>query len=181
MSENVDQPKQERTEASNAFPSVSGSLSNQDPLSSVESPYEETHVPYLPLPSERNQPPSPAPGVGDAKGADNPSPSLSADTAPTSPGSSGVGVLIGIVLGALLGGVVGHFTGASLVIGASIGAAVGGVLALLPHVVSEVEVPWLLSEGLSAGLGEMLNCCLTSAILVVGSVVTISGLVLWQH
>lgn len=181
MNENVNQPKQDSTEASNTFPSVSGSLSNQDPLSSAESPYEETHIPYLPLPSESQQQPSPALGVGDSKGADNPSPSLSEDTATTSPGRSGVGVLIGIVLGAILGGVFGHVTGGSPLMWGSIGAVVGGVIALLAYVVSKEEVPWLLGEGLFAGLGEGFDCCLTSVILVISSVVTISGLVLWLN
>ena len=63
----------------------------------------------------------------------------------------------------------------------SIGAVVGGVIALLAYVVSKEEVPWLLGEGLFAGLGEGFDCCLTSVILVISSVVTISGLVLWLN
>jgi hypothetical protein len=45
MNEDVNQPKQDDTEVSNAFPNASGPLSSQDLMLSADSPYEETHVP----------------------------------------------------------------------------------------------------------------------------------------
>src|SRR5262245_33874004 len=58
MHENVNQPEQDLTQLDNPF--SSGPLSQQDLALSVDSPYQETHVPYLPLPSESPQPKSPS-------------------------------------------------------------------------------------------------------------------------
>ena len=67
-----------------------------------------------------------------------------------------------------------------MVMWGSIGAVVGGVIALLPYIVSEGDVPWLLSEGLSVGLDGLFDCCLTSAIFVIASIVMIGGLLFWH-
>ena len=62
MNENVHQPKQDDTQVSLPFPSTYGPLSNQDSPAGADSSnefaaygYEETPVPYLPLPSESPQ------------------------------------------------------------------------------------------------------------------------------
>ncbi len=180
MNEDVNQPKQDDIEVSNSFPNASGPLSNQDLMLSADSPYEEPHVPYLPLPSESTRQTNPTSAVGSLRAAP-PSSSLPANTVPTTPKIGGIGVLVGGILGALLGGVVGLSTGASPVMWGGIGAVVGGGIALLLYVVPEMDVSWLLAEGLCEGLAEVFTCCLTSAILVIVCVVTISGLLLWQN
>jgi hypothetical protein len=184
MNENLNQPEQDSTQDRTTFPGISGSLSNQDAVPSADlpngdSPYEDSPVPYLSLPSKSAQQTSPPSGAT-SQGADTSSSSLPADTAATSPSTSGIGVLIGVILGALLGGMFGHVTAGSVLMWGSIGAVVGGVIALLPYVLSQEVVPGLLMEGLSTGVDELFHCCPISAILVVVSVVTISGLLLWQ-
>ena len=180
MNEDVNQLKQDDTEVSNAFPNASGPLSKQDLMLSADSAYEETHVPYLPLPSERTRQTNPT-SAASSRGAAPPSSSLPANTVLTTPKIGGIGVLVGGILGALLGGVVGLSTEASPVMWGGIGAVVGGGIALLLSVLPEMDVSWLLAEGFSEGLGEVFTCCLTSAILVIACIVTISGLLLWQN
>jgi len=97
MNEDVNQPKQDDTEVSNAFPNASGPLSNQDLMLSADSAYEETHVPYLPLPSESIRQTNPTSAVG-SLGAAPPSSSLPANTVPTTPKIGGIGVLVGGIL-----------------------------------------------------------------------------------
>jgi len=62
MNENVHQPEQDDTQVSLPFPSTYGLMSNQDTPAGADVPnefaaygYEETPVPYLPLPSESPQ------------------------------------------------------------------------------------------------------------------------------
>ncbi len=184
MNEQVNQPEQDNSQISNALLSIAGSLSNQPAVPAADSPnesspYEDSPVPYLPLPSKSTPQSSPSSGAA-SQGADSSSSSLPAEPAATSSRIGGVGVLIGIALGAALGGVFGHFTGGSMVMWGSIGAVVGGVIALLPYIVSEGDVPWLLSEGLSVGLDGLFDCCLTSAIFVIASIVMIGGLLFWH-
>jgi hypothetical protein len=189
MNNNLNQPEQDDTQVGHPFPISSGPLSSQDPQSSADGlhedfkEYEEPSVPYLPLPSESPQQPasrtSPAPGA-DSQAAGPPSSSPPDDTVATSPWEKGAVVLMAAVLGAILGGVVGHARGGSLVwgvvVGGSIGAGVFGVLALLSdgHPRTRYDEDWL------SLLFDLMWCCPTSAVLVVASVVTIGGFLLWH-
>jgi hypothetical protein len=63
------------------------------------------------------------------------------------------------------------------VVGGSIGAVVSGVIALI---LLATLLRWL-DEALLGVLVEiLLNCCLSSALLVVASIVTIAGFLLWH-
>lgn len=87
----------------------------------------------------------------------------------------GEDVLWSALGGAILGGVVGHAIGGGVlgtVVGGSIGAVVCGVIALI--------LPEDVREFFLKGLG-WLDCCLTSVVLVVTSVVTIAGFLLWHN
>ncbi len=92
----------------------------------------------------------------------------------------GVGVLIGVLVGAIIGGVVGHASGGgqvlleTAIVGVS-GAVLGGVFVL------GVWQHWTWLD-VAGGLVEgLLDCCSTSAVLVVASVVTIAGFLLWHN
>jgi len=177
MSENFNQPQQDPNELSETFPSISSSLLNQDSLSSTVSPYEEPPVPYLPLPSEIEQPASPSPEPDDSQGEESTSFSLPPDTGALSPGKAGMGILVGIVLGAILGGLCGHIINASVPMWVGIGTVVGGVIGLLPSLLGEGDGSWLLLEGLSVGLDGGFDCCLTSMLFVVAFILVVGGLV----
>lgn len=186
MNNNLNQPEQDDTQVDNPFPIIDGPLSNQGPEPSADrlheefKEYEEPSVPYLPLPSDNPQQPawrtSPA-AVSQA--ADSPSSSPPGDTTVTPPMSERVvSVLFGAILGAILGGVVAHASGGSLVVGVVVGGSIGavvvvGVIALIQ---SDAWDAW----EVLGGLAQFLDCCLTSAILVVASVLMIGGLLLWH-
>ena len=100
----------------------------------------------------------------------------------------GVSVLIGVVVGAIVGGVGGYIAGGSPVsvaVCASISAVLGGVIALTPLTTLLGGLGEVLLEGLGEALlgclfEALLNSCLSFAFLVVVSVVTVAGFVLWH-
>jgi hypothetical protein len=122
---------------------------------------QEPEKTTIPLPERKAVVPSPKPPV------------LSREEVQQS--ALGKDVLWVAILGAILGGVVGHAIEGGGVLGTvgggSIGAVVCGVIA---HILPEDERELLLK-----GLG-WLDCCLTSVVLVVASVVTIAGFLLWH-
>ena len=87
----------------------------------------------------------------------------------------GVVLLLLLVVGAVLGGIIGWALGGgsevSIAVGAGIGAALGPSLMLIP-----TEV-W---EGVGA-LFELLSCCAEFAVLLLSSLATLGGWVLWQN
>jgi hypothetical protein len=176
MYEDLNQTEQDTTEVR-----ASELLSSQDRSLVADWAYEETHVPYLPLPSASSPQKNTSSGANNMQSAVPPSSSLPADSTEPKAGGGGGGVLLAVILGALLGGVLSLVTGGSLMLWGSIGVAVGGGMALLSELFSEEAGSWLLLQGLDVGLDEVFNCCQISALLVVGGVVTIGGLLLWQN
>jgi len=92
-----------------------------------------------------------------------------------------VGVLMGVVVGAILGGWVGHASAGgqvlATVVGGSIGVVVGAVIVLL--LPNDLRWSWTWRDTLEL-LGELLRSCLSGAVLVVASVITIGGFLLWN-
>jgi len=99
----------------------------------------------------------------------------------------GVVVGVGVVVGAIVGGAVGHANGGgqvlleTAIVGVS-GAVVGGgiVLLLLGAVQAVRWHHWTWLDALEVLVGVLGECGLPSAVLVVASVVTIAGFLLWH-
>lgn len=193
MNNTLNQPEPDDTQIKNPFPIIDGPLSNQEPEPSPDrqheefKEYEEPHVPYLPLPSDSPQQPawrtSPTPAA-DSQAADTPSSSSPGDTTVTpltSEGGAGVFVLVGAILGAILGGVASHASGGSLVVGVVVGLIIGAVIGVIALIQFDawgnaLGGAWEALEGLAL----FDDCCLTSVVLVVASVLMIGGFLLWH-
>jgi hypothetical protein len=175
MHENRDQPEQDPTKVN---PSRIGS--QEEPSPSADSGYEETHIPYLPLPDIPPQQKSVSAGSDHMQEAAPLSSSQPTSTA--EPKMHGGAVLLGAIFGALLGGVLSVVTKGSLLQWGGLGAVGGAVLALLVPLLSEGDWPFLLDfGGLEVALSSALDCCSISLLLLLIPVITVGGLLLGHN
>jgi hypothetical protein len=78
-----------------------------------------------------------------------------------------------MIVGAIIGAVIGYLAGKSavgVVIGAGIGAAGSWLLAIMP-----IEFWMFLAE-----IGQIVECCSSFGVLLLASIVTLGGLLLWH-
>lgn len=154
------------------------SASNQVPSTTLNenAGYDDSPIPYVPLPDD----PTRHTGLSWRKAVSSASPQ-SEDASPTTVKTEAVIVLIGVILGASLGALLAYLVKADLMAWALAGAGIGGVIALMLYLNSLGELSWAFMEGLFMALPEMFNCCVISAILMIGSFATISGLLLTHN
>jgi hypothetical protein len=166
MDKSREQPERDTTATNH-----SQVLSTQSPTRGDDSPYEEIHIPYLPLPGTNSQQTNTFSRSKDGREAVPPSEPKS--------GMNDGGILFVIILGALVGWALSAVTGGSPLLWGGIGAVGGAVLALFSTFFSDGRWLFFIDPGsLDVDLSELFHCCSISAIFIITIVITIGVLLL---
>lgn len=171
VNKNVNQAGQDNAHASASSKVTSAKLSE-------DAGYDDSPIPYVPLPDD----PTRHTGLSWRKAVSSAYPQTEdTDTSPTTMKTESIIVLSGVILGAGLGALLAYLSKGDSMAWAFAGAGIGGVIALMLYLNSLGEVSWEFMEGLFIALPDMFNCCIVSAILMIGSITAISGLLLTHN